>query len=198
MRFWHHFLEKLPCLHSAWKEITHTIHFVFGKLAPKVVWRAEHLKAFFLNLFDPIVKENQESKRFHWTGMVTKTNCTSSYFEIIRKALILHRFHHLKTECFFLFATLRDYKERFNSQLIDLQSSHFGCQIYLPSHAWSHHRKCPSSSHDRLAVAFSGGGVRAAFVATGVLWRLAVAWFSHAGEQESVLGDVCFGCDLWC
>eukprot|EP00434_Breviolum_minutum_P008966 symbB.v1.2.007899.t1/scaffold491.1/size196728/3 len=34
-------------------------------------------------------------------------------------------------------------------------------------------RKCPSSSHDRLAVAFSGGGVRAAFVATGVLWRLA-------------------------
>ena len=30
------------------------------------------------------------------------------------------------------------------------------------------------SPNDRLALAFSGGGVRAAFVDTGVLWRLAV------------------------
>ena len=63
-------------------------------------------------------------------------------------------------------------------------------------HEALHHRKGPSSGH-RLAVAFSGGGVRAAFVTTGVLWRLAVAWFSDAGEQQSVLRDVFFwGCDV--
>ena len=80
----------------------------------------------------------------------------------------------------------------------------FFCQV-IPAgkstsrvmHEALHHRNGPSSGH-RLAVAFSGGGVRAAFVTTGVLWRLAVAWFSDAGGQQSVLRDVFFflGCDV--
>ena len=91
------------------------------------VWRAEHLKALFFNLFYPIVKGESGGKEvFHWTGVVTQNQLYQFLLRDYPKSPYTSQVSWFENNVFFLFATLRDYKERFNSQLIDLQSSHFG------------------------------------------------------------------------